>query len=91
MEDYRAGASVDLVHDAEKDGSTVTCPILVLHSQHLSRRFDVRAIWQAENIDKNKLEVAAVGDEGTGHFIPIEAVAECASCLGPWLDHQAQS
>lgn len=84
LEDYRAGASIDIVHDSDPN-SAVSCPILVLCGSHLSKRFDIEGIWKAERVDTNKLTVKDVGDEGTGHFTPYEAAEDCAIKLSEWL------
>lgn len=83
LEDYRAGATIDLVHDAEASG--VECPLLVLHSVYLGEGPDVKAIWNAEPVDTTLLLVKQVGDEETGHFIPIEAAEDCAREIKEWL------
>ena len=74
LEDYRAGASVDLDDDAEDTasvgGGAVGVELLVLYSAHLGRRFDVEGIWKP--LAKGGFKCVKVGDEQTGHFIPIE-------------------
>jgi haloacetate dehalogenase len=47
-EDYRAGASIDLQHDAADIGTRITCPLLVLWAQKgaMGRLYDVMAIWR---------------------------------------------
>lgn len=84
LEDYRAGATIDLDHDAEPN-SAVECPVLILCGVHLSGRFDVESIWKAEKVDVSTLVVKHVGDENTGHFIPIEAAEGCAFEISEWL------
>lgn len=86
LEDYRAGATIDLVHDAE--ASSVECPILELHSVHLEKGPDLQAIkdiWSSYLVDTTLLSVKRVGDEDTGHFIPIEAAEDCAREIKEWL------
>ena len=74
LEDYRAGASIDLDDDAEDTasaaGGALSMELLVLYSAHLGRRFDVEGVWKA--LAKGPVRIVKVGDEQTGHFIPIE-------------------
>jgi haloacetate dehalogenase len=46
-EDYRAAASIDLVHDEADLGTKVECPLLVLWGERgsVARRYDALAIW----------------------------------------------
>ncbi|KAL8292811.1 hypothetical protein RQP46_000505 [Phenoliferia psychrophenolica] len=86
LEDYRAGASIDLDHDEadEKAGTAaVLCPLLALYSVHLSRRFDVDAIWK--DLGKASVRSVQVGDEQTGHFLPIEAVEDTVREVVEWM------
>jgi haloacetate dehalogenase len=48
MEDYRAGASIDLEHDRADRGRKLACPILVLWGEKgvVGRSFDVLKIWR---------------------------------------------
>jgi len=85
LEDYRAGASIDIEHDSDPN-SVVHCPILVLTGAHLSNRVDVEGIWKAERLDAQKLTVLSVGDDHVGHFIPYEAAEDCATKLVTWLE-----
>ena len=47
-EDYRAGASIDLKHDAADLDKKIACPLLVLWGEHgpMGRLYDVLAIWR---------------------------------------------
>ena len=47
-EDYRAGASIDLKHDAADLGRKITCPLRVLWAEKgaMGRIYDVMAIWR---------------------------------------------
>jgi len=47
-EDYRAGASIDLVHDAEDIDKRIQCPLHILWAQGgaMERLYDVLAIWR---------------------------------------------
>jgi haloacetate dehalogenase len=46
-EDYRAAASIDLVHDAADLGTKIQCPLLVLWGERgsVARRYDALGIW----------------------------------------------
>ena len=48
MEDYRAGASIDLEHDHADRGRKLECPALVLWGEKgvVGRNFDVLSIWR---------------------------------------------
>ncbi len=71
-EDYRAAATIDLVHDAESDaaGRKLAMPLLALWGARgiVARKFDVLATWR---------EKSAASVEGhaidCGHFLPEEA------------------
>ncbi|KAJ7593847.1 putative epoxide hydrolase [Mycena floridula] len=84
LEDYRAGASIDMEHDSEPN-SSVKCPMLVACGKNFHKASDVAGVWKSEKIDVEKLTVKQVGDEGTGHFIPYEAAEDCAREVYEWL------
>jgi haloacetate dehalogenase len=89
-EDYRAGASIDQDHDKEADKSTVSCETLILYGQHLRQRYDVEKIWREEKLDQKKVKFKKVGNSDIGHFIPLEAAAECAMEVKAWLEQCAR-
>lgn len=71
-EDYRAGATIDLVHDAESEaaGVKLTMPLLALWGRRgiVGRTFDVLATWReksASTVTGHALDC--------GHFLPEEA------------------
>ena len=70
-EDYRAAASIDLIHDEEDMDKKVECPLLVLWSAKgfVNRTYDVLRVWhgRAEQIEGRTLDC--------GHFLPEEAPA----------------
>lgn len=80
-EDYRAAASIDLVHDEADRHRKVTCPMLVLwggrSKQHIQR--DLVAIWQAyaAQVQGRALD--------TGHFLAEERPAETTDELLAFL------
>jgi haloacetate dehalogenase len=47
-EDYRAAASIDLVHDEADMDKKIACPVLVLWGAKglVGRKYDVLAIWR---------------------------------------------
>lgn len=82
-EDYRAGASIDLVHD-EADwqrGTKITCPLLALWSTtgYVGRTQDVLQIWREYAVDVRGQALPC------GHFIPEEMPDEAYAALRPFL------
>lgn len=71
-EDYRAGASIDLVHDDADQGRKVSCPLRVLWGSKglVGRRYDVLGVWSgfAENVSGKAI--------ASGHWMAEEAPAE---------------
>ncbi|MCB1971520.1 MAG: alpha/beta hydrolase [Geminicoccaceae bacterium] len=69
-EDYRAGATIDLVDDREDGLSRITCPLLVLWGRHglMHRHFDVLQCWR----DKASGTVSG-SPVDAGHFLCEEA------------------
>ncbi len=76
-EDYRAGASIDLEHDASDIGRRIECPLLVLWGLRglMEALYDVPATWRERAVD-----VTAQGID-CGHFLPEEAPAETAEAM----------
>ena len=76
-EDYRAGATIDLVHAEETRDRKVSCPLLVLWGERgtVGRLYDVMKIWRehATNVTGRSLPA--------GHFIPEELPAETLSAF----------
>ncbi len=68
-EDYRAAASIDLIHDEEDISKKVTCPLLALWGSKgfINRTYDVLSVWNeyAEKVEGKALE--------SGHYLPEEA------------------
>jgi len=52
-EDYRAGASIDLDHDAADLGEKLTCPLLALWGERgpIARYYDVLGTWKERGTD----------------------------------------
>ena len=67
--EYRAGASIDLVHDRADRGRKLAMPLLVLWGQRSSQGsgYDVPGVWRdhAEHVAGQAID--------SGHFIPEEA------------------
>jgi len=90
-EDYRAGATHDIQDDIkssinplEETKAVFQCPLLVMYSSHLRRRFDVDRIWTS--ISKPGVVTSVqIGDEKTGHFLINEKSAETGQRLREWL------
>ena len=84
-EDYRAAASIDLVHDSASRaaGEKVQCPLLALWGAKgkIPQWYDALAIWRGY--------VAAPvtgGGVASGHYIPEEAPDEVLGWLDGFLD-----
>lgn len=75
--DYRAGAGIDLHHDASDAGRRLTMPVLALWGAKgfVAEAFDVPACWRAVAHDVRGHAVPG------GHFLPEEAPAETSAAL----------
>ncbi|MGC2202723.1 MAG: alpha/beta hydrolase [Stellaceae bacterium] len=80
-DEYRAGATIDLVHDRAERGRRLAMPLLVLWGQRSSQGsgYDVLAVWRdhAENVTGRAI--------GSAHFIPEEAPEESYRALRDFL------
>ena len=80
-EDYRAAASIDLVHDDADIDRKVTCPVLALWGEKgvMHRMYDVVAVWRerAANVSGKALPC--------GHFLAEEAPEETLTELRNFL------
>jgi len=76
-DEYRAGASIDLVHDRADRGRKLALPLLVLWGQRSSQGsgYDVLGVWRdhAENVSGQVI--------ASGHFLPEEAPDETYQTL----------
>ncbi|HML44622.1 MAG TPA: alpha/beta hydrolase [Hyphomicrobium zavarzinii] len=83
-EDYRAAATIDLVHDAESDaaGVKLTMPLLALWGSRgiVGRKFDVLASWR----EKSAATVTGHALD-CGHFLPEEAPEDTLKALLDFL------
>ena len=76
-DEYRAGATIDLVHDRADRGRRITIPLLVLWGERSSQGSgdDVLGVWRehAENVSGHGIN--------SGHFLPEEAPEETYGAL----------
>lgn len=83
-EDYRAAATIDLVHDAESDaaGVKLSMPLLALWGSRgtVGRTFDVLAAWR----EKSASTVTGHAID-CGHFLPEEAPEQTLAALCDFL------
>ena len=80
-EDYRAAASIDLVHDAEDQARKVECPLLVLWGERgvVNRFFKPIDDWRAVARDVRGAVLP------TGHYLAEEAPEETLAQLTTFL------
>jgi haloacetate dehalogenase len=84
-EDYRAGASIDLEHDAADAGRRVACPLLALWGEEgrMNKLYDVLGSWRDVADDVRGRAVPG------GHFVPEEAPEETVRELTAFFDENA--
>lgn len=79
-EDYRAGASVDLIHDEADRSALLSCPVLVLWSRSgIGAAYDVPGIWRERAPTMRGRALDA------GHFLAEERPEETVSELDSFL------
>ena len=80
-EDYRASATIDLLHDEADMSQKVTCPLLALWGEKgfVGHAYDVLEVWRerAENVSGQALPA--------GHFLPEEVPNETYNALQAFL------
>ena len=80
-EDYRAGASIDLVHDEADLDQKVTCPVLALWSAtgYMGRTQDVLQVWRdyATDVRGHSLD--------SGHYLAEEMPEETYAAIRGFL------
>jgi haloacetate dehalogenase len=71
-EDYRAAASIDLMHDGADLDKRIHCPLLVLWSEKgpFHRMYDVLQMWQDRAVQARGKAMP------TGHFLPEQMPGE---------------
>ena len=76
-EDYRAGAGIDLEHDAADIDRKIACPVLALWGARgaVEALFDALACWRERAGDAQGRALPC------GHFLPEEAPAETTAAL----------
>ena len=76
-EDYRASASIDLVHDAADADRKLTMPLLALWGEDgmVGNKYDMLAAWR--DVAENVSGIAVPG----GHYLPEEAPDETYRAL----------
>jgi len=74
-EEFRAAATIDLVHDEADAQSKIMCPTLVLWSASSWTGFDILKIW------KERAEIVQGLAFECGHFLPEEAPDQTAAEL----------
>ena len=80
-EDYRAAASIDLVHDREDETSRITAPLLAIWGELsvVGQLYDVKATWQ------EKAKTVSGVALPCGHAIPEEAPADLTAHILKFL------
>ena len=80
-EDYRAGASIDLVHDEADFNTKVTCPFLTLWSStgYVGRTQDVLQVWRDYATDVRGHSFPC------GHYLAEERPEETYTALKTFL------
>jgi haloacetate dehalogenase len=80
-EDYRAAASIDLMHDAADLNRKIQCPLLVLWAEKgpFHRMYNVLETWQERG---NHVSGKALA---SGHFLPEQIPQELVEELKPFL------
>ncbi len=80
-EDYRAAASIDLVHDRADLGKKIECPLLVLWSEKgpFHRLYNVLQAWQERAVQAQGRSMP------TGHFLPEQMPRELTQEIATFL------
>jgi haloacetate dehalogenase len=83
-EDYRAAATIDLLHDAADRGRRIACPLLVLWGAKgfIAQRYDPLAVWREYAADVRGRGLPC------GHFLPEEAPEETLAELRAFFGEQ---
>lgn len=80
-EDYRAAASIDLVHDEADLAHKIGCPLLVLWGETglVGRNYDVLAVWRERAVDVRGRSFPC------GHYLAEECPEETLAALLAFL------
>jgi haloacetate dehalogenase len=80
-EDYRAAATIDLVHDRADLDRRIRCPLLVLWGAHglVGRLYDVLGLWRERASDVTGRSIDC------GHYLAEEAPADTLAALQAFL------
>jgi haloacetate dehalogenase len=85
-EDYRAGSTIDLLHDSADASQRLSCPILVMWSKSvIGRQYDVRVTWRTRALNVHWKELDC------GHFLAEERPDETASELASFFAATGES
>lgn len=79
-EEFRAAASIDLVHDEADEDHKIACPLLLLWSANsMWAKYDILKVWRerAENVQGKSFDC--------GHFLPEEDPPQTAAELMHFL------
>ncbi len=81
-EDYRAAATIDLIHDSEDLTRKIACPTLVLWGEKglMNKSFDVLQTWQ------DRCDIVEGRAIPCGHFLPEEAPDETLNAIYTFLN-----
>ena len=81
-EDYRAGASIDLVHHKEDAGKKIICPLQVLWGAKatVEELYDPIKVWEdwADDVEGESIDC--------GHFLPEEKPIETYESIYKFLN-----
>ncbi len=85
-EDYRAAASIDLVHDKADLDRKIECPLLVLWSENgpFHRMYNVLQTWEARAVRAQGRAMP------TGHFLPEQMPHELVQEITTFLSYTGQ-
>ncbi len=80
-EDYRAAATIDLIHDEADLDQKITCPVLALWGEKgfLHKNYDVPTVWRERAINVTGKSLPC------GHFLAEEAPDETYTALRAFL------
>lgn len=86
-EDYKEGASTDVVREEENQaqGKKIKASVLLIYSEaFIGSRFSFPEVWKDWVDEGVKIQSHGLGD-GVGHFGIEEAPEESAKAIGEWL------